>query len=71
MQDIILNMYRALTIFRLLIGYSRIFICALFSSKAKLATRLLASESQLAVYKYQINQKKEPMIQSRFQIPVF
>ena len=59
-QSIILNLCCALKSSRLLIWYARIFICALLSPKAKLAARLLASESQLAIYKHRISQKKEP-----------
>ena len=36
------------------------FIRALLTPKARLAARLLAAESQLAVYKFRIQQKKEP-----------
>jgi len=41
------------------LGYTRIFICAILSPKAKLAARLLASESQLAIYKHRVSQKIE------------
>ena len=40
--------------------YLRIFLWAMFSPKAALATRLLAVESQLAVCKLRIQQKKDP-----------
>jgi len=59
-QSIFINLYGAFRFIQALIGYTRIFISAQLSSKARLAARLLAAESQLAIYKHRISQKKEP-----------
>ena len=59
-QNIILNVYSTSVFTQKVSGYLRLFITALFSPKAKLAARLLAEESQLAVYDHRISQKKEP-----------
>jgi hypothetical protein len=60
LKIIIMNLYGAFESTRLLVGYARIFLCALLSPRAKLAARLLAVESQLAIYNHRISQKKEP-----------
>jgi len=60
LQSIIISLYGAFNYILTLMGYTRIFICALLSPRAKLAARLLASESQLAIFKHRIYQKKEP-----------
>jgi putative transposase len=49
---------------RLLLFSALTFISALLSPRLRLAARLLAAESQLAVLKHRIDQKKEP--RSRF-----
>jgi hypothetical protein len=59
-QNIILNLYDTFIVSRMVVGYILSFITALLSPKARLATRLLASESQLAICKHRISQKKEP-----------
>jgi hypothetical protein len=59
-QDIIWHLYGAFLFIRQVIGYSLFFIVALLSPRAKLAARLLAAESQLAIYNHRISQKKEP-----------
>ena len=41
-------------------GYGRTFLWALLSPRAKVAARLLAAESQPAVHKLRIQQRKEP-----------
>ncbi len=45
---------------RFILSYALTFISALLSPRARLAARLLASESQLAVLKHRINEKKDP-----------
>ena len=45
---------------RQFLGYARIFIWAMICSRAKLAARLLAAESQLAECKRRIIQKQAP-----------
>ena len=45
--------------FRCMLLYALTFIRAPLSPKARLAARLLAAESQLAVLKHRIEQKKE------------
>jgi len=59
-KDIIWNLYGAFEFNRQLFGYIRFFIIALLSPRAKLAARLLAAESQMAIHKHRISQKKEP-----------
>jgi hypothetical protein len=59
-QDINWHFYGAFVFSQQVLGYSRFFIVALLSPMAKLAARLLAAESQLAIYKHRISQKKEP-----------
>jgi len=44
---------------RFILSYALAFISALISSRLRLASRLLAAESQLAVLKHRIEQKKE------------
>ena len=41
-------------------SYARTFLWALLSPRARVAARLLAAESQLAVHKHRIQQRKEP-----------
>ncbi|MHC4944427.1 MAG: transposase [Planctomycetota bacterium] len=60
LKIIIRKLYGAFEFSRQLFGYIRFFIIALLSPRAKLAARLLASESQLAIYTHRISQKKEP-----------
>jgi hypothetical protein len=59
-QNIIRHLYGPFVFIRQVLGYSRFFIVALLSPRAKLAARLLASESQLAIYNHRISQKKKP-----------
>ena len=42
------------------ISYIRTFLWAFLSTRAKVAARLLAAESQLAIHKHRIQQRKEP-----------
>jgi len=45
---------------RQVMGYVGMFLWALLTPKAKVAARLLAVESQLAMHKHRIQQRKEP-----------
>ena len=42
------------------ISYIRTFLWAFLSTRAKVAARLLAAESQLSMHKHRIQQRKEP-----------
>jgi len=58
-QDAFSGILGALLLLRQVTSYVRTFLWAFFSPKAKVAARLLAAESQLAVHKHRIRQKKE------------
>ena len=59
LRNLFWNLGRALNCVREIFRYLRIFLWAMFSPKAVLAARLLAVESQLAVCKHRIQQKKD------------
>ena len=60
LRNLFWNLGRGLNCAGEIFRYLRIFLWALFSPKAVLAARLLAVESQLAVCKLRIQQKKDP-----------
>ena len=60
LRNLFWNLGRGLNCAGEIFRYLRIFLWALFSPKAVLAARLLPVESQLAVCKHRIQQKKEP-----------
>ena len=60
LQNLVWNARQALQIVLQLLGYAVTFLLALIQPKAVLTARLLAAESQLAVCKHRIQEKKDP-----------